>query len=156
MKGSTKIKDLSIEQLCTMLGKNIVEVSHPIQGNYLVIDGVAFGHTNFTHNFLRNEIDSRGVIIRTFLGLPHVGIIAMWDEIGWSWCISHRNFGKNYASGGTWYANGIRYQTLFDALKARTLKTPIDYSKEYAHAENSEKIIDLVCAEIIEPLGKLL
>lgn len=87
----------------------------------------SFGDVLNIPEWMHLEIDSKGELVRIYVGTPDHGIVAQYsaDVDKWYPCWSKGNFGKNFVSGGNWYSDSRKvcdgYSTLNQAVRAKPL-----------------------------------
>ena len=54
--------------------------------------------------YVNYELTNKGDLVALYIGLYGIGVVACYYTAGHVWheCQSHGNYGKNFASGGTW------------------------------------------------------
>jgi len=85
--------------------------------------------------------------IRIFIGSKYTGIILQYDHSSktWSSAYSHGNFGKKYASGGTWsggslYANRKEGRSCLEAFVDRQ-----EFGEKHVYSKSEEKWQEKFC-----------
>jgi hypothetical protein len=124
----------ALSAISMLTGKTISIHRSPVTGQYVILDGKLVQSEICVRSTDDVEIhteqicdgDRCGQISSVYVGTRWHGIIAHWidgAEGGWANCYSNGNFGKDYASWGTWGGpSRERYATIRECLEHRNYR----------------------------------
>ena len=87
--------------------------------------------------------DRDGEICFIHIGSKYHGIMLQWSITnGWCNCYSNHNYGKNYASGGTWSGDRANASTVEECLKQRNYITPGNIKQKRSQLTESPALLE--------------
>lgn len=127
IKGNTNalfmLSQEQIEAVCAITGATIEVETYPLVGKiYYLPNGERAVENEPSHKYLEfaYEWDSKGHLLRIYVGSKYHGPMLAWYEGKWGNLYSRGNYGKNYACGGNWSSDSKkRYTTIAECLDNR-------------------------------------
>ena len=151
MKNILTMSEEQLSLVSAITGKSIFVGDAPICGKYARIGRDTVSEREapesdiFDVRYSRVDDESsnrNGEICFIFIGSKYHGIMLQWSlGNGWSNCYSNHNFGKNYASGGTWSGDRSNAETVEECLEKRDYTTAGNIEQKRSKLTESPELL---------------